>query len=67
MPFPETILGIWALAAAVSNWLFGPLRWCERVALVLAAILRIAPDLTAIVIGILLMAPVAARQLIQKR
>ena len=66
LAFGGTILGIWALAAAVSNWLFAPLWWYERLALVLGAVLLIAPDLTATVIGILLIAPVATRQLIQK-
>jgi hypothetical protein len=56
-----------ALAAAVSNWLFAPLRWYKRTALVLAAILLIAPDLTATLVGILLIAPVAVRQLWQKQ
>ncbi|ODS54627.1 MAG: C4-dicarboxylate ABC transporter permease [Agrobacterium sp. SCN 61-19] len=67
LAFGGTILGIWALAAAVSNWLFAPLYWYERAGLVLAAILLVAPDLTATLIGILLMAPVAARQLLQNR
>jgi TRAP transporter 4TM/12TM fusion protein len=67
LAFGGTILGIWALAAAVSNWLFAPLYWFERAGLVLAAILLVAPDLTATLIGILLMAPVAARQLLQNR
>ena len=66
LAFSGTVLGIWALAAAVSNWLFAPLRWYERVALVLAAILLVAPDLTATVIGLLLVAPIMARQLLQK-
>lgn len=66
LAFSGTVMGIWALAAAVSNWLFAPLRWYERIALVLAAILLVAPDLIATVIGLLLMAPIAARQLLQK-
>ncbi|MAY62657.1 MAG: C4-dicarboxylate ABC transporter permease [Rhizobiales bacterium] len=66
LAFCGTVLGIWALAAAVSNWLFAPLRWYERIALVLAAILLVAPDLIATVVGLLLVAPVAARQLLMK-
>ncbi|MDF1608355.1 TRAP transporter permease [Hoeflea sp. YIM 152468] len=67
LAFSGTVLGIWALAAAVSNWLFAPLRWYERIALVLAAILLVSPDLIATVVGLLLVAPIAARQLLQKR
>src|SRR5690606_35740941 len=65
LAFSGTVLGIWALAAAVSNWLFAPLRWYERIALVLAAILLIAPNLTATVIGLLLVVPIAVRQSLQ--
>ncbi len=67
LAFGGTVLGIVVLAAAVSNWLFAPLYWFERIALVFSAILLVAPDLTATVIGILLVAPVAARQLLGKR
>ncbi|WP_374373486.1 TRAP transporter permease [Dongia sp.] len=58
------MLGIWALAAAVSNWLFAPLRAYERLLLVVAALLLIAPDLIATLIGIALMLPVVLRQLV---
>jgi TRAP transporter 4TM/12TM fusion protein len=61
------MLGIWALAAAVSNWLFAPLRGYERALLVVAALLLIAPDLIATLIGIALMLPVALRQLLGRR
>ncbi|MCO6179748.1 TRAP transporter permease [Ciceribacter sp. RN22] len=67
LAFGGTVLGIVVLAAAVSNWLFAPLYWFERIALVFSAILLVAPDLTATVIGMLLVAPVAARQLLGKR
>ncbi|MFC3165600.1 TRAP transporter permease [Ciceribacter thiooxidans] len=67
LAFGGTVLGIVVLAAAVSNWLFAPLYWFERIALVFSAILLVAPDLTATIIGILLVAPVAARQLLGKR
>lgn len=67
LAFGGTVLGIWALAAAVSNWLFAPLRWYERIALVLAAILLVAPDMIATGIGLALFAPVAARQLLLKK
>jgi len=67
LAFGGTVLGIWALAAAVSNWLFAPLRWWERTALVLAAILLVAPDMIATAIGLLLVVPIAARQLLLNR
>jgi len=66
LAFGGTVLGIVVLAAAVSNWLFAPLYWFERIALVFSAILLVAPDLTATIIGILLVAPIAARQLLGK-
>lgn len=52
------------LAAAVSNWLFAPLYWFERIAVAYSAILLVTPDLTATVIGMLLVAPVATRVLL---
>lgn len=58
------MLGIWALAAAVSNWLFAPLRIYERLLLVVAALLLIAPDLIATLVGLALMMPVVLRQLV---
>ncbi|WP_415184700.1 TRAP transporter permease [Phaeovulum sp.] len=56
-------LGIWALASAVSNWLFAPLHLIERVVLVLAALLLVAPDLMATALGIALMIPIILRQM----
>ncbi|MCY1667102.1 TRAP transporter permease [Rhizobium sp. SL86] len=67
LAFGGTILGIIALAAAVSNWLFAPLFWFERIALVFSAILLVAPDLTATVIGLLLAAPIVVRQLLGRK
>ncbi|QDY70950.1 TRAP transporter permease [Qingshengfaniella alkalisoli] len=60
------MLGIWMLSAALSNWLFAPLYAFERVLLALAAILLVAPDWTATLIGLGLVAPAMIRQLIQK-
>ncbi|MDT0683221.1 TRAP transporter permease [Roseicyclus sp. F158] len=54
--------GIWMLSAAFSNWLFAPLRAYERVLLALSAILLVAPDLYATLIGVLLVLPVLIRQ-----
>jgi TRAP transporter 4TM/12TM fusion protein len=58
------MLGIWALSAAFANWLFAPLRAYERVLLALAAILLVAPDLIATLIGLLLLAPPVLRQVL---
>ena len=61
------VLGIWALSAAITGWLFGPLWRTERAALVIAAVLLVAPQLIATLIGIAIMAPIAARQLMGER
>ncbi|WP_163263965.1 TRAP transporter permease [Chelativorans alearense] len=55
--------GIWMLSAAFANWLFAPLRTYERALLVVAAILLVAPDLYATLVGVVLVAPVALRQM----
>lgn len=66
LAFTGAALGIWILASAVSGWLFAPLHWGERLVLTLAAILLVAPDLTATTVGLLLVAPIALRQLLPK-
>lgn len=66
LAFSGSILGIWILASAVSSWLFAPLYWFERLVLVFAAILLVAPNLTATAIGLLLVVPIALRQLLPK-
>jgi TRAP transporter 4TM/12TM fusion protein len=55
--------GIWMLSASFAGWLFAPLRGVERVLLGLAAILLVAPDLAATLVGLLLVAPVVLRQI----
>ena len=55
--------GIWVLSAAFSDWLLGPLYAIERAVLAVAAILLVAPNLYATVIGVLLVAPIVARQM----
>jgi TRAP transporter 4TM/12TM fusion protein len=67
LAFFGAVLGIWTLAAAVSNWLFAPLYWFERILLVFAALLLVAPNLAATAIGLLLIAPTIARQLLANR
>ncbi len=66
LAFSGAALGIWVLASAVSSWLFAPLHWYERAVLVLAALLLVAPNLTATAVGLGLVAPIAARQLLFK-
>ncbi len=55
--------GIWMLSAAFANWLFAPLRGYERVLLSISAILLVAPDLYATLVGAALILPAFLRQL----
>ena len=61
------MLGIWALSAAFSDWLFGPLFAAERALLAVAAVLLVVPNLGATLIGLALIAPIALRQLVFAR
>ena len=63
LAFFGAVTGIYVLAAAVTGWLFAPLRGWERLALVVAALLLVAPSLTPTLIGVVLILPVALRQL----
>ena len=56
------MLGIWALSAAFAGWLFAPVLAWERPLLAVAAILLVAPDPVATLIGLALIAPVVIRQ-----
>ncbi len=67
LAFSGATLGIWILASAVSSWLFAPLYWFERIVLVIAALLLVAPNLMASMVGLLLVAPIAMRQLLAGR
>ncbi|MEI4488924.1 TRAP transporter permease [Frigidibacter sp. MR17.14] len=60
------VTGIWVLAAAVTGWLWGPLRLWERLMLALAALMLIAPDLMVTVVGVIAILPVAVRQLVAR-
>ncbi|MBZ4023478.1 C4-dicarboxylate ABC transporter permease [Rhodobacter sp. TJ_12] len=62
LAFSGALLGIWVLASAVSNWLFAPLYWFERIVLVIAALLLVAPNLGATAVGLALIAPIILRQ-----
>ncbi|WP_281966873.1 TRAP transporter permease [Roseovarius nanhaiticus] len=55
--------GIWMLSAAFADWLIGPMRAYERALCAVAAILLVAPNLYATLVGLALIAPVVLRQL----
>ncbi|WP_336056205.1 TRAP transporter permease [Nitratireductor sp. CH_MIT9313-5] len=61
------MLGIWMLSAAFANWLMGPLRTYERILLGFAALLFVAPDLYATIVGAVLVAPIILRQVTAAR
>ncbi len=56
------MLGIYALSAAFTNWLFAPLHGYERVLLAVSALFLVAPDLAATFVGLVLIVPVLVRQ-----
>lgn len=62
LAFTGAVLGILALSAAITNWLFRPLMTIERIILPIAALLMIAPELISTTIGALLLGAVALRQ-----
>ncbi|WP_410217618.1 TRAP transporter permease [Paracoccus sp. (in: a-proteobacteria)] len=62
LAFAGSVLGIVALSAAITNWLLAPLWWLERVALTVAALLLIAPELVSSTIGFVMLMAVVARQ-----
>lgn len=67
LAFTGAVLGILALSAAITNWLFRPLMTIERIILPIAALLMIAPELISTTIGALLLGAVALRQWIAGR
>lgn len=62
LAFSGAVLGIIALSAAITNWLFRPLLLVERVALPISALLMIAPEIISTAIGAAILAAVALRQ-----
>ena len=66
LAFSGAVLGIWVLASAVSGWLYAPLYWFERLILVFAAILLVAPNFTATAVGLILVVPSMVRQLLPR-
>ena len=67
LAFTGAVLGILALSAAITNWLFGPLLLVERIFLPVAALLMIAPEIVSTLIGTALLGAVALRQLLSGR
>jgi TRAP-type uncharacterized transport system fused permease subunit len=63
LAFFGAVMGIYVLAAAVTGWLFAPLKGWERLALTVAALLLVAPSMTPTIVGLILILPVALRQL----
>ncbi len=62
LAFSGAVLGIVALSAAITNWLFRPLLLIERVVLPMAALLMIAPEAISTAIGATILAGVVLRQ-----
>ncbi len=62
LAFTGAVFGIVSLSAAITNWLRGPLWVIERIALVFAAFLMIAPELYSTLIGLAILAAIALRQ-----
>ncbi len=62
LTFVGAVMGIFALSAAITNWLIGPLSWIERVLLTVAALMLIAPELLSTLIGIAILALTVLRQ-----
>ena len=67
LAFSGAVLGIWALSAAITGWMFAPMWKSERAALVIAALLLVAPNWTATIVGLLILTPVALRQFAASR
>ena len=65
--FAGCVLGITFLAAALSGYLIAPMRMWERALCAGASILMIAPGVVSTSVGLLLVVPVIARQLISRR
>ena len=63
LAFGGAVLGIWALSAAITGWMFALLSMPERLALTLAAVLLVAPDWTATLIGLAILIPIGLLQL----
>ncbi|WP_081969479.1 TRAP transporter permease [Paracoccus sanguinis] len=67
LAFGGAVMGIFALSAAITGWLFASLNMLERLALGFAAILLVAPDWGATAVGLLIVVPIAVLQLMAGR
>ena len=67
LAFTGAVLGIVALSAAITNWLFGPLLLVERALLPMAALMMIAPEVISTVIGAAILGLVVLRQYLANR
>ena len=63
LAFGGAVLGIFTLSAAITGWLFSRPSTIERILLAFAAILLVAPDWTATIIGLVIAVPIALRLL----
>jgi TRAP transporter 4TM/12TM fusion protein len=61
--FLGCLLGITALSAALSGWMVVRTQGWERIALLLAAVLLVAPEIYSSLLGLVLLAPVLVRQI----
>jgi TRAP transporter 4TM/12TM fusion protein len=60
--FLSAVIGVMALAASLHGYLLAALSMWQRVALFIAAILLIAPELISSIVGLVLLAAVAVNQ-----
>jgi TRAP transporter 4TM/12TM fusion protein len=65
--FISASIGCICLAAGLHGYLLAPARWWERVVLVIAALLLIAPELISSLVGLALLATIAARHKLSGR
>lgn len=67
LTFTGAVFGIVALSVAITNWMIGPLLWIERLLLVVAALLLIAPEFVSTLIGAAILALIVLRQFMAGR
>jgi TRAP-type uncharacterized transport system fused permease subunit len=65
--FISASIGCICLAAGLHGYLLAPARWWERVVLVIAALLLIAPELISSLVGLALLATIAVRHKLSDR
>ncbi len=65
--FISASIGCISLAAGLHGYLLAPARWWERVILVIAALLLIAPELISSLVGLALLATIAVRHKLSNR